>query len=400
MNIVFIRTNFYWYDEQAGGSVAHIAGFVEGVNHLGHTLSFISTDRLKKIDTNKNPVHVVSPPQWQRRLPYLGEFFYNYTMIPRVKAILKEQMPDVLYQRHSAFNIVGAVVSKQLKIPLVLEYNSPEGWKLRHWNKTSPLKQKVVTLISYAVDALEKFSLRRAASIVVVSSALKDRLVEQGIPAEKVLVNPNGVDIENFDAVKPADSMPTPEGNLSVGFVGTFAHWHGAEVLCKSLAEVITEVPKTHVILIGDGVYKKECEEIVTKAGLKDSVTFTGRVEHNNAVSLLKRCDVLVSPHVPNTDASDFFGSPMKLFEYMATGNCIVASDLAQIGEVLGQYEAGILVKPGDHHDLAKGIIKALKEPALRKSLGERARKAVVKDYSWDANAARVIAVAQKLLKI
>jgi glycosyltransferase involved in cell wall biosynthesis len=92
---------------------------------------------------------------------------------------------------------------------------------------------------------------------------------------------------------------------------------------------------------------------------------------------------VLVSPHVPNADGSPFFGSPTKLFEYMAAGKAIVASDLDQIGDVLRDGLA-VLVRPGDVDDLVRGIGEAVDDPALRAQLGERARQRVLERYTWE----------------
>jgi glycosyltransferase involved in cell wall biosynthesis len=398
MKITFLRTNFFWFEQQSGGSVSHIAGFVAGLEELGHTVNFISTDKLKKIDEKKMPISVIMAPGWQKRLPYLGELFYNFVMIPRAKVLLKKTRPDFLYQRHSILNVTGAIVSRRLRLPFVIEYNSPEGWKLRHWTKTSPFKHKINLLIAAVVDALERFALRRAHLIVVVSQALKDRLVEQGFSPEKILANPNGVELTEFDAVKPVATY-TEKGKLLIGFVGTFAHWHGAEVLCRSVKEVHAKNPNARFVLIGDGVFRAECESIIAKDNLQNTVAFTGTVDHHTTIGILKSCDVLVSPHVPNADGTPFFGSPTKLFEYMAAGKCIVASDLFQVGEIIREHDAGITVAPGDVKSLSAGIVKALADSALRARLGKNARKAAETDYTWKANAQRVIDVIKPLIK-
>lgn len=398
MKITFLRTNFFWFDQQSGGSVSHIAGFVAGLAELGHKANFISTDQLKKIDEAKMPVAVVEVPGWQRCLPYFGELFYNLTMIPQARRYLQKNRPDFLYQRHSILNITGAVVSKQLKLPFVLEYNSPEGWKLRHWTKTSPLKHRINLGIASVVDAMERFSLRRATLIVVVAKVLKDRLVEQGFNPNKILTNPNGVELAEFDAVKPLTTY-AKKGKLLLGFVGTFAHWHGAEVLCKAVRDTYAKEKNIHFVLIGDGAFKAECESIIAKDGLQEVVTFTGTLPHDQTIGILKSCDILVSPHVPNPDGTPFFGSPTKLFEYMAAGKCIVASDLFQVGDIIREHQAGITTKPGDVQDLVKGLLKAIREPALRSKLGKNAREAAKTHYTWRANAQRVIQAIQPLIK-
>ena len=398
MKITFLRTNFFWFEQQSGGSVSHIAGFVSGLTELGHNVNFISTDHLKKINEQKTPVEVIPVPNWQKRLPYLGELFYNLRMIPRARALLKKNRPDFLYQRNSILSGTGAVVARQLHLPFVLEYNSPEGWKLRNWTKTSPFKAKINLVIAACVDALERFSLRRADLIVVVSEALKDRLVEQGFSPKRILSNPNGVDLVEFDAIKPI-SKYTKKDTILLGFVGTFAHWHGAEILCEAVKKAYQETPNIHVVLIGDGVFRKTCETIIENDKMQNVVTFTGTLDHAETIGILKSCDILVSPHVPNPDGTPFFGSPTKLFEYMAAGKCIVASDLFQVGEIIRDHNAGITVKPGDSVDLATGLVKAINDEDLRSKFGKNARKAAESDYTWTANARRVVDAVKPLMK-
>ena len=116
--------------------------------------------------------------------------------------------------------------------------------------------------------------------------------------------------------------------------------------------------------------------------GLSDIAVLAGLVPQDDAPLYLAASDVLVSPHVPNADGSPFFGSPTKLFEYMAAGKTIVASDLDQIGDVL-RGGLAILVRPGDEADLARGLREAVASPGLRAELGARARARVLERYTW-----------------
>jgi glycosyltransferase involved in cell wall biosynthesis len=101
---------------------------------------------------------------------------------------------------------------------------------------------------------------------------------------------------------------------------------------------------------------------------------------------------VLVAPHVPLPDGADFFGSPTKLFEYMAAGKAIVASRLGQIGEVLEHGVTAWMVEPGSVEDLGKALIDVAADPKLRDELGATARREARERHSWQLNARRVIA--------
>ena len=118
---------------------------------------------------------------------------------------------------------------------------------------------------------------------------------------------------------------------------------------------------------------------------------FTGAVAHDRVAKLLDACDVLVAPHVPLADGSEFFGSPTKIFEYMAMGKGIVASRLGQIGEVLVDGETALLVEPGDVEELRASILRLVESEELRKRLGARAREVAGSEHTWKRNAQRVL---------
>jgi glycosyltransferase involved in cell wall biosynthesis len=107
--------------------------------------------------------------------------------------------------------------------------------------------------------------------------------------------------------------------------------------------------------------------------------------------ALLDACDILIAPHVPLADGSDFFGSPTKIFEYMAMGKAIVASRLGQIGEVLSDRETALLIAPGNRDELASAIVRLVDSRELRARLGANARKVAVEQHTWTHNARRVL---------
>jgi glycosyltransferase involved in cell wall biosynthesis len=129
-------------------------------------------------------------------------------------------------------------------------------------------------------------------------------------------------------------------------------------------------------------------------------VIFTGAVVHDRVPALLDACDILVAPHVPLADGSEFFGSPTKVFEYMAMGKAIVASRLGQIGEVLTNQETALLVEPGNVDELTAAIVKLIESEELRTKLGAKAREVVGREYTWKHNAQRVLEAYQSLDRI
>ena len=143
--------------------------------------------------------------------------------------------------------------------------------------------------------------------------------------------------------------------------------------------------------MIGSGGEADDARRVVEAAGFADAVQFTGLVPQEAGPEHLAACDILVSPHVPNPDGTPFFGSPTKLFEYMAMGKGIVASNLDQIGEVLRHGETGWLVPPGDAPALAAGLVRLVRDAELRRALGAAARADVLAHHTWRAHVRRTL---------
>jgi glycosyltransferase involved in cell wall biosynthesis len=118
---------------------------------------------------------------------------------------------------------------------------------------------------------------------------------------------------------------------------------------------------------------------------------FTGIIPHSDAPKYLAACDILVSPHLGFESKGKFFGSPTKLFEYMAMGKAIVASRLEQIGEIIIDGVNGLLHTPGSAEELAEKILLLTRDASLRKRLGSKAHADVTAQYTWDINIQRIL---------
>ena len=187
----------------------------------------------------------------------------------------------------------------------------------------------------------------------------------------------------------PCAASTVPD-EIVAGFVGTFGPWHGVEVLAKAITQIPRDRP-IRFLLIGSGALRGIVEKILGEGGALDRVMMLGAVTHDRVPELLDACDLLVSPHVPLDAGAEFFGSPTKLFEYMAMAKGIVASRLGQIGEVLEHERTALLVEPGNVRELADSIIRLAGSRELRERLGAAARQAAIERHTWKHNAQRVL---------
>lgn len=368
-----------------GGSTSHVAGTVDAFADLGHRVRFIANDRLLAVDHDRMPLDVVPPDTRFASSRAIFEVWNGLRFGWRARAIARSRLaPDLVYQRYSRFNAAGVMLAVALDRPLCLEFNGSEVWVAENWD---PVGQRRL------LAAIERLNLRAADRIVVVSEVLAEACTSAGASPDRIVVNPNGADVERFRPGVGGAAIRErlfPGDGLVAGFVGTFGPWHGVDVLAEAIVRLPREVP-VRFLLVGDGDRRPAVERRVADGGASDRVVFAGRIPHDEVPDYLDACDILLSPHVPMPDGSPFFGSPTKLFEYMAMAKAIAASRLGQIGEVIEEGVSGVLLTPGSVDELVAAIERLAGEAELRERLGQAARARVVEKYTWHASAKRAV---------
>lgn len=369
----------------SGGAISHIRGFLYGLKSAGRTCRVFSGTLLAQNAFENEIIARGSRPYvfWEAAM-----LSYNRSFSRGVQALLAGATPRAFYQRHCPFAIAGALLSGRLKVPLILEYNGPQGWIADHWDPT-PFRSWITLC--------EEVTLRSAARIIVVSEALRAELTERGIPADRIRVNPNAVDPDFF---RPGPGREPGRKELAVspeevlvGFAGSFSLWHGIEILQQAIVSLLSEPRpcRLRFVLMGNGLLQGEMRTALAAYERTAEVKFTGSLSSEKVVEYLDACDILVSPHIPMPDGSRFFGSPTKLFEYMAMGKAIVASRLEQLAEVLEHDRTAWLIAPGNANELADAILGLALDPAKREKFGIAARQAAVQGHSWARNVSRAL---------
>jgi glycosyltransferase involved in cell wall biosynthesis len=375
-----------------GGAVTHAHGMLRALDRLGVEVEAVTSDP-SIAETAAGQAEfpsrwrVVPPPRSTKAVPASTAFGLDVAL--RAATRKAERPYDLVYQRHTRFSLAGALAARAAHVPFFLEFNSP-----------AEFFHPRATVLSRRRRRCEDALLLAAARVFVVSTTAKALLLGRGIPEERIIVNPNGVDLERFDPSSRGDGVREALGfstdDVVIGFVGSFMSFHGVPKLAEAFVDVARERPETRLLLVGDGDERPRVAEILGDLVGEGRARLTGRIAPAEIPSHLAACDVLVSPHVPLEDDTPFFGSPTKLFEYMAAGRPIVASRLGQIGEILEHERTALLVDAGDAKALATALRQLAREADLRDRLG-RAARSEVQQYTWAAHARRVSDEFQRL---
>lgn len=379
----------------AGGMASHVRGFTRGALALNHRIRFIASGDVG-INRDKAQAKIISPSSTLSATRALFELWNNLAFTFKALAcVAAEAEPRAeitfIYQRYSRFNFTGPVLSLATGLPLILEYNGSEVWASKHWDPVGQLQ---------LLERFERLNRSAADLIFVVSDVERRNLIAEGVRPKRIVVNPNGVDTLEFRPGCGGREIRRGLGideRIVVGFLGTFGPWHGAPVLAIAATRV-SKAASCHFLFVGDGDERSHTESIIDAAAMSTCAVFTGRIAHSKVAAYLDACDVLVSPHVRAADGGEFFGSPTKLFEYMAMARPVIASRLGQMAEVIIDGENGLLVEPDDPDALARAIERLAGDGALRARLGAAARQTVTEHYTWRHNASRVFRAVKALM--
>ncbi|MGH2538637.1 MAG: glycosyltransferase family 4 protein, partial [Candidatus Promineifilaceae bacterium] len=329
----------------------------------------------------------------QRRLglPYLALFDSR-----RFYEALRRCLPayDLCHEHNGLLSIGAALASWRSGVPYVLTLSADPFLERQAMGR--PLRG-----VQGALAGLEaRLSYRLAQRIICVSKPAKRYLSEAWrVDEAKIVVLPNGVDTQlfsaNSDGRRVRERLGLGEAPV-VAFVGAFQPWHGVEKLVASFAQVVSELPDAHLLLVGDGRARPEIEREIEAQRLEAAVSITGLVAQSRVPELLAAADVAVLPY-PQLPKELWF-SPLKLYEYMGAGKAIVASRSGQIAEVIEDGQNGVLVAPGDVPALAQAIARLLRDPAERDKLGANARQTALERHSWAEHTRRLEDVYRSVL--
>jgi len=196
-----------------------------------------------------------------------------------------------------------------------------------------------------------------------------------------------------MDTLEAREKLSLEQSVNYVCFVGAFHAWQGIENIIQSAPLVLQKCPETRFLLVGDGTIKQDLINLSEQIGISDKIIFTGMVSHQEVPLYMNASDVCVSPK----EGLQTGYSPLKLCEYMACEKPVVASRASGL-EIVENSGGGILVEPKDPVALAEAITKLLQNHELSKQIGERGRRFVVENQSWESVASRVAEACQSLV--
>ena len=378
-----------------GGEGVHIASLVRALQKLGHGVMILSPPGVDPLlaagvtPVDKGQVKVRGIHRlwkWISRyspdiLFELFELAYNLYIPIRLVPLFIRKPQAAYYERYAFFMLAGVWIANWMGHIVVLEVNEVAGVHRARNQVLVPLSKWI-----------ERILFRKADAIVTVSSFLRQEIIRRGGVADRVHVLPNAVDPEAFGAAagrgEDIRKELKLENALVIGFVGWFDRWDRLDMLIEVARDLRNSWPQLRVLLVGGGPVEVELREKVNREQLEEMVILTGPIPRSRVPWYIDAMNICVLPD------SNVFGSPLVLFEFMAMGKPVIAPDLLPIRDVLTDSETGLLIEPRNQQALRAALAHLLGSPALRQSLGAQAKRKVLCQHTWSANATRVMELA------
>lgn len=382
-----MRILYHHRTQAEDGQAVHIRALQRAFRELGHEVrefGLVARDAKSAAPRRFSPWKLVArAPRWAREL---AEYAYGPLARGGLIRAGREQRAEALYERYAFGNTAGLSAARALRIPLVLEVNSPMVLEL---SRTRGLAMPRVA------ERMERHIFQRADLVCVVTGVLRDMLLEMGVEPDKLLVTPNGVHPELYAhpdraAARRALGLAEAEFGCVLGFVGYYRDWHRLDLVLEALA--MPALGKARLVLVGEGPAHADLVARARGLGLAARVHFAGPRAHEEIPALLAAFDVALLP------AINPYASPLKLHEYLAAGLAVVAPDQPNLRECLTDGDNALLVAPGDGAALFVALSRLAADAALRARLGARARATIVEhDMTWRGNARRVVEAVERL---
>ena len=371
-----IRTQEIALAQRAAGMDPHVA------TRIGFPVTAGAVDGRKTVTVDGVPYHRLLPWVMPGRLDRL-----QAAHLRLAAGLTRRLEPAVL---HAASNYANAVIALALRdatgLPAVYEVRGfwEDTWLSRHAGTELTSSDRYVR-----TRALETHCMAAADLVVTLGEAMRDEIVARGVPAERVVIAPNGVSEQFLEPLPAATGLRARLGlrpdEYVVGLVSSLVAHEGIGTLLRAVKILNDRGIRTRALIVGDGPERTALQR--QAAGLGIDAVFTGRVPSSQVRVYHAALDVFVVPRTPDRVCQ--LVTPLKPVEAMASGLPVVVSSVRALAEIIADQQTGLLFPPLDAGALADQLEQLRLHPRLRAELGANARDWVARDRTWAHNAAR-----------
>lgn len=394
MKVAFLNYH-YQVAGSATGAAAQVRSIAEGLRGHGHEVDLQFRAAKQVVESGDSAKLSVAgmlkkSPLLRRYLNMPKNFLRNIPFTRQEKRIFRETRPDVVMAVSSYGNWSAGRAARALNIPFVAFCEDPGDYEYAtFFPQFAPWR--------FIGSRIDRANLRRADAVICISEILKGFLVGRGHDPNHLHVIPNGVDHHRFRP-QPRDAELAVSlgisGRTVIGFIGSFNYFDDIPAMADSFAAVAAAHPDVSYLFVGPpGHTSAALQAGLRDRGLGERAIFPGAVPHADAHRWLSLMDVVLAPYLGNYL---FYGSSLKVLEYMASGKATVATALGQIREQIIDGHNGMLFDWRDYRVFTEKIWRLAGDPSLRETLGRNARATIEQGWTWERQTGRIATVLEK----
>lgn len=382
-----MRILYHHRTRSKDGQYVHIEEMINALRKQGHEVIIVAPPSAETESFGSDAGAVALLKRWLPKWFYeLMELGYSLVAYRRLAKAVEQHRPDCIYERYNLFLPAGVWLARKYKLPLLLEVNAPILEERSRYDGLS-----LTRLARWS----QAYAWKNADMVLPVTRVLGDIVASYGVPQERIVVIPNGINGERFGSAPDVEAAKRAlglEGNLVLGFTGFVRDWHGLDKVIDLIANDPPE-SRRHLLVVGDGPARAGLEKQARELGIANRVTFTGIVGRDDVARHVAAFDIALQPAVVA------YASPLKLFEYLALGKAIVGPAQPNIEEILAQDKNAVLFDPDSTASLAAAVDRLCADHALREKVAAGARATIVEQkLTWHENALQVVKLFQRLL--
>ena len=389
MRILFVT---HYFPPETGAPAARMFGLAVNLSRLGHDVTVVtgypnyptgrvfqpyrvglrSFERVDDLKVVRTYMYVSASTGTAPRLANQLSFVLSSSLV----STLDSQRYDIVFVSSPPLflGLSGYVISLFKRCPFVFDVRDI-------WPEVATLigELKSNSLANRLAQGLERFLYRKASVITVVTQQKVEKLVEKGVPRQKIHVIPNGVDEEFIDAPVNTGLRTTMglDGSFVVLYAGLIGRFQGVDVLLSAASALEKKAPDVRFLIIGEGVAKSELMRMAATLNL-GNVRFLPGLPKLEVRSYLAMADAAVIP-LRNNQLTDSI--PSKLYEYMGVGCPVILCASGESRDVLLEARAGLVGPPGDPQALASAILEMKHREDFREACRRNGREYVAPRY-------------------
>ncbi len=370
----------------------------------GHSVSLVCRNlkNLPPVD-RMGPVRIFRLPRIRSKaLNHFASFpyFFNVLWWKTIYETCRKEGAQVILVRDLPLALTAAVLGRRLRIPVVFDMaeNYPAMLRARRYSGRISFHQRWILRNPDFAALIERLTLHRVEKIIVVAEENKGRLVQKGISPENIHLVSNTPDLDRVTAVEPKDVLPERTyftERFTLIYAGLLGSVRGVETVVQALPQIIAKIPEAHLLVIGRGQSEEKLIRLVGEKGLGKYVTFKGWVDPGELPPYYRASRAGLIPHLATEHTNTTL--PNKIFDYMAHGLPVIASDVGPLKRIVEEEKCGVTFAAGDADDFVRAVAKVYEDSDNH--FGKNGKKAVFRRYNWREDSAVLLKLFEELEK-